>query len=479
MAGNIRPAGVFDTSYNDDIAIFRTRWEKIFWGAAFLIILAVPLIASMGLIPHLWVGTVIRLCILIIAVQGLNILIGYTGQISLGHSAFIAIGAYTSAILGRELGWSFWVVLPLSALFTGLVGLIFGLPSLRVKGFYLAMATLAAQFIIPWVLEHPLEPLTNGNRPLNVPAPVIGPFNVYETFGDTSSMDGETILEVDAGHPVWVDYLTIIIITGGETIPQIVAMRTTEVEGGEVVTTEEFANSAFKVVTDGDTTRLTLEATKKGTYSFTAVPDEEAPASYTMQIEARKALSLATENAIYYFIIPFTVVIMLLGHNIIRTRTGRAFISVRDNDLAAELLGINVFTYKLQAFFLSAVYAGISGTLLAYETNSLSLDFFSLTRSIEMLAMVVIGGAGFPLGAIFGAAFFNLFNDIFIPSIGPFLRDVLPKLMPFVDVVNIYAAINPILFGLALMIFLILEPRGLAYRWEIMKIAWKIRPYSY
>jgi branched-chain amino acid transport system permease protein len=232
-------------------------------------------------------------------------------------------------------------------------------------------------------------------------------------------------------------------------------------------------------VTDGETTHITFTASKEGTYTVTAAPDEETETSYTLAAETSKALSFATEGAFYFVIVPLTVLLVMAGDNIIRTRVGRAFISVRDNDLAAELLGINVFTYKLQAFFLSAVYAGIAGTLMAYETNSLWLDFFQLERSIEMLAMVIIGGAGFPLGALFGAAFFNLFNQVFIPAISPTLQGVLPKIFPFVDVVNIYAAINPVLFGLALMIFLILEPRGLAYRWEILKIAWKIRPYSY
>ncbi|MBC7871664.1 MAG: branched-chain amino acid ABC transporter permease, partial [Chitinophagaceae bacterium] len=110
-----------------------------------------------------------RIAIYTIAVQGLNILVGYTGQISLGHAAFMAVGAYSSAAFVRDLGLSFWIALPAAALFTGLIGLIFGLPSLRVKGFYLAMATLAAQFIIPWVIRFPLEPITNGSRALEVP----------------------------------------------------------------------------------------------------------------------------------------------------------------------------------------------------------------------------------------------------------------------------------------------------------------------
>jgi branched-chain amino acid transport system permease protein len=162
-----------------------------------------------------------------------------------------------------------------------------------------------------------------------------------------------------------------------------------------------------------------------------------------------------------------------------RTRVGRAFISVRDNDLAASLLGINVFYYKLRAFFLSAVYAGLAGGLWAFDSGSLSPDKFTLALSIEFLAMLVIGGAGFALGPLFGVAFINLLTQYVIPSSIPFFSSFLPALLPFVDRVNILASLSPILFGTVLIIFLILEPRGLAYRWEILKIAWKIRPYAY
>jgi branched-chain amino acid transport system permease protein len=370
MSANIRPSGVFDTSYAEDISINRTRGDKWLANGLLIVLLIVPLLTNegplgVGLVPQLWIGLIIRIAIFAIAVQGLNILIGYTGQISLGHAAFMAVGAYFSAILARELGMSFWLALPLSALFTGAVGLIFGLPSLRVKGFYLAMATLAAQFIIPWILRYPLEGLTGGSRPLEVPAPTL--------FG----------------------------------------------------------------------------------------------------------LSFAHENAMFYIIIPLAVIMSLAARNIARTRVGRALVSVRDNDLAAELLGINVFSYKLQAFFLSALYAGVAGCLLAFESNSLSLDKFLLDRSIEMLAMLVIGGAGFPLGPLFGVAFVNLLTQNIIPSIIPSVKGVLPSLFPFLNPINVDAALSPLLFGLALMVFLIIAPRGLAHRWEIFKISWKLRPYSH
>lgn len=369
MSANIRPSGVFDVTYAEDISINRTRTDKIVANGLFILLLLIPLLTVQGplginLIPQLWIGTIIRIAIFAIAVQGLNILVGFTGQISLGHAAFMAVGAYTSAILVRELGMSFFIALPIAALFTGGIGLIFGLPSLRVKGFYLVMATLAAQFIIPWLLRYPLESLTNGSRPLEVPAPNL--------FG----------------------------------------------------------------------------------------------------------ISFAHENAMFYIVIPLAVFMMLAARNIFRTRVGRAFISIRDNDLAAELLGINVFSYKLQAFFLSALYAGVAGALMAFDSNSITRDSFLLDRSVEMLAMLVIGGAGYPLGPLFGVAFVNLLTQNIIPSLIPTLNEALPRLLPFINPVNIFAALSPLLFGLALVIFLIAAPRGLAHRWEIFKIAWKIRPYA-
>lgn len=386
MADNIRPAGVFDTNYSEDLALDRTLGDKLRVYGGFLLLLLVPVFSVNGIIgqalpfaiPSVWVSIFSSIAIFVIAAQGLNILVGYTGQISLGHAAFMAVGAYSGALLAKGFDvtiagelvaigpFPFWIALPIAALFTGLVGLVFGLPSLRVKGFYLAMATLAAQFIIPWLIENPLKPWTNAPLALQeIPPPML--------FG----------------------------------------------------------------------------------------------------------FSFASRESMYYIIIPLSVFLMLFARNIIRTRTGRAFISVRDNDLAAELLGINVFWYKLQAFFLSSVYAGIAGALMAFERNALDPDFFTLTISVELLAMLVIGGAGFPLAPLFGVSFVKLLNSWAIPTIAPFFSATLPALLPFIEPVNIGAALRPLLFGTALVLFLILEPRGIAYRWEILRIAWKIRPYSY
>ena len=471
---NINPAGVFDTTYEEDMSIDRTRRDKLWKNLAFLALLLVPLLSVSGplglkLISDQYVGLIARVSIFVIAVQGLNLLVGYTGQMSLGHAAFMAVGAYSSAILARELGFTFWTALPMSALLTGLIGLVFGLPSLRVKGFYLAMATLAAQFIIPWVLRYPLEDLTGGTRPLSVPAPIIGPFASYadETISD------ETPLVFAAGDHYFVDVISVRLAVVSGAHPTIALVNPT----GAVVPAGDVNMTVHKDAA-GVVTGLSYIASKAGEYGVAIIADAETGA-FEAQVSRSKALSFATNIAMYYIIVPLAVLLMYLARNIIRTRTGRAFISVRDNDLAAELLGINVFTYKLRAFFLSAVYAGVAGCLLAFERNSLSLDMFQLDVSIEMLAMLIIGGAGYPLGAMFGVTFIRLLQEAAIPALRPVLADLLPRAFPFIDVVNITSAINPILFGGALIIFLVFEPRGIAHRWEVFKVAWKIRPYSY
>ena len=470
---NIHPAGVFDTTYEEDMSVDRTARDKLWKNLAFLALLLLPLVSvsgplGLGWVSDQYIGLVARISTFVIAAQGLNILVGYTGQISLGHAAFMAIGAYGSAILARELGFSFWLALPASALLTGLVGLLFGLPSLRVKGFYLAMATLAAQFIIPWVLRYPMEDLTGGIRPLNVPAPMIGPFGAY--VEDVISSDQPIAFQ--AGDPYFVDVIAVALsdVPGSYPVIELVNPAGDAVPYGDV-------NMSVTEDSAGNVTGLSYIASKAGEYTVIIRADDGG--EFTAVVQRSKALSFASDIAMYYIIVPLAVLLMFLARNIIRTRTGRAFISVRDNDLAAELLGINVFGYKLRAFFLSAVYAGVAGCLLAYERNSLSLNAFELDTSIEMLAMLIIGGAGYPLGAMFGVTFIRVLQEALIPFLRPWLSDILPQLFPFIDAVNITSAINPIVFGGALIVFLVLEPRGIAHRWEVFKVAWKLRPYSY
>jgi branched-chain amino acid transport system permease protein len=386
----LRPSGVYDVKYEQDLSIYRTRVDW-FWGILILaVLLILPLLTregpffETGLVSVSVLSTFTRIGIFIIIVTGLNLLMGYTGQISLGQAAFVMVGAYTSQVLVAQKGVTFWAALPISALFTGLVGLIFGIPSLRVRGFYLAMATLAAQFIIPWFIKAYEGTWFQGG------------------FWDATGFIGEFLREIDLGG-----------------------------------------------------------ATGKS-----------VPAPELLGVKFNNDLSM------YYVVLVVMLLCAAAARNIIRSRIGRALISVRDNDLAAEQLGINVFRYKLLAFFIAAVYAGIAGSLQAHANQSISPGAFDLTVSIRYLGMLIVGGVGFPLGATFGVAFFFLINDFIIPNIRPWLQAQLPNLLPFVDSTNIEPALLPMLFGITLVIFLIYEPRGLAYRWALIQAAWKLRPFS-
>jgi branched-chain amino acid transport system permease protein len=335
------------------MATIRQRWQ---WWLLVLFILALyalPFYASGGI-----VSLVNRIGITIIAVQGLNLLTGYTGQISLGQAAFMTTGGYLSALLVGNLGWPFFPALLVAAVLTGFIGLIFGLPSLRVKGFYLAMATLAAQFIIPWFSRNIFPEVLNGAQGINVKAPVI-----------------------------------------------------------------------FGIVFNK--------------------PDK-------------------------YIFITLTVLILstVLARNLSRSRIGRAFVAIRDHDLAAELLGVHLFKYKLHAFFLAAVYAGAAGSLAAHNLRHINSETFDLIDSVFFLGMIVIGGLGTNLGPFFGSIVVEMLVEVAV-LLAPFLGKHFPS-----AAAGALHALRPIFFGTALMLFLIFEPRGLAHRWQLLKAAWRLRPFS-
>lgn len=350
----MRPAGEFDETYAADMATIRQPWQWLVLFGFLIALYTLPLYASQSI-----VALTNRIGITIIAVQGLFLLTGLTGQISLGQAAFMTTGGYISALLVNNLGWSFFISLPVAALCAGLVGLLFGLPSLRVKGFYLVMATLAAQFIIPWFTRNAFKDVLNGAQGLNVAIPSL--------FG--------------------IEFNT----------PQ------------------------------------------------------------------------------RYLFLTLTVLILstFVAYNVSRSRLGRAFITVRDNDLAAEVLGINLFKYKLQAFFLAAVYAGLAGALTAHQLRHINSETFNLIDSILFMGMLVIGGLGSNLGPIFGAVVVEVLIEI-ATILGPVFADILPS-----TAYGAVQALRPLFFGMALMLFLIFEPRGLAYRWHLIKAAWRLRPFSH
>jgi branched-chain amino acid transport system permease protein len=292
--------------------------------------------------------------IAIISVHGLNILTGYCGQISIGHVGFMAVGAYVSAILTATLGWPFWIALPCAAFAAGFAGLVFGLPSLKIKGFYLIMATISAHFIIIWLVIH-LRILTGGPDGMPVPKPQIGSF-VFNT------------------------------------------------------------------------------------------------------------------KASYYYLVMVIVCLATYGAvNITRTRAGRAFVAIRDNDLAAEVMGINLWVYKLQAFFIGCVYAGVAGSLLVHYYGFASVDQFPFIDSVWYLGMLIVGGMGSIEGAVLGAVSLKLLDEL-VTVIGPVLSAAVAA--------QAAASLALVTRGLVIILFLIFEPRGLAHLWWMIKAYYRVWPFS-
>ena len=167
------------------------------------------------------------------------------------------------------------------------------------------------------------------------------------------------------------------------------------------------------------------------------------------------------------------VVCVFLAKNLARTRVGRAFIAVRDNDLAAEVMGINLFYYKMLAFFIGCFMAGIAGSLLAHWTGSISADNFSFMNSILFVGMIIIGGLGTSLGPILGVIVIELLQ-VGVTKMTPALQDAFPSLPG-----GFATGIAPMIFGLVIILFLIFEPRGIAHRWNLFKTSYRLWPFSY
>ena len=350
-----RPAGYFDVRYEQDMAIVRTAPQ---WGVliGFLILLAtLPLFAG-----SYFLSFMILTGISLIAVLGLNILTGYAGQISIGHQAFVAVGAYTTAVLMDSFHWNFWATLPLAGLAAAAVGVLFGLPSFRLKMLYLAMSTLAAQFIIIAFFNHAFP---------------------------------------DYFHAV----------------------------SGIRVNRPELADIDFR-----------------------------------------------NNEAFYYVVIVITVLMTFFAKNLVRSRLGRAFVAIRDNDLASEVMGINVPKIKLYAFAIGCFYAGISGALHATYYRSVNPMQFHIDISIWYLGCLIVGGMGTTVGGVFGVLFLRIikeFTVIVSPILGGMVSPInAPKIGPALGIIS-WAAV--------VILFLIFEPRGLAHTWEVLKARFRHWPFKF
>jgi branched-chain amino acid transport system permease protein len=344
--------GDFKENYLKDEAIFQSSPVKFFLTLFFVFLLIFPFVANAYL---LYMANMIGFAV--IGAVGLNLLTGFTGQISLGHSAFIGVGAYTSAILITRCGFSFWVSLPIAGLVSALAGMIIGLPSFRVKGLYLCIATLASQFIFEFIFVH-WESMTNGITGIHIPPPQIGSFK------------------------------------------------------------------------------------------------------------------FATEKDFYWITLFFSFLAVGYARNLVRSRMGRAFVAIRDRDLSAEIIGINLLHYKLSSFAISSFYAGITGALWMSFLKVVTPEHFPFILSIQFLAMVIIGGMGSVLGSIFGAVFMTL-----VPEFLGYVTTVVKMQAPGYE--QLFIPMKEVVFGGLIIIFLIFEPHGLAEIWNRVKSVFRLWPFSY
>ena len=354
------PSGVYSDSYSKDMAIVRTRLQWILLIVFLIFLFAFPLLP---LTSEYLLRVIIEIAILVISVQGINILTGFCGQVTIGQAAFMLVGGYVSALLTKFFGFSFWVALPCAALTAALIGILFGIPSLRVKGLYLTIFTFVAHVVIFWSLRY-IPTILNqswGAAGLSAPPPTIANF------------------------------------------------------------------------------------------VFDSVP------------------------SFYYLTIVFAILFTLFTKNIVRSGLGRAFIAVRDNDKAAEAIGINVFRYKLIAFAICSFYAGVAGSLSAHYIGWIAVDSYNLMDAVWYLGMVIIGGLGSVLGAILGV--------IFILALKQGMLITLPLIYaPLEKITGQSTGSGGVLlfiFGSVVILFLIFEPRGLAHRWEIFKASYRLWPFAH
>ena len=355
-----REAGQYKTSYAADQAIFPIAQDR--WGVilvALLAFVAVPMVAS-----EYWLQAVlIPFLVFSMAALGLNILLGYAGQLSLGTGAFMAVGGYmaykiTTAVPELNL----LIVFLLAGLVAAAVGMLFGLPSLRIKGFYLAVATLAAQFFIIWLFN---------KQPW---------FYNYNPSG-------------------------------------------------------------------------TITAPPRTLFGLTISGPQ------------------ATAEVRYLVALVFVCVFALLAKNLTRSRIGRCWMAIRDMDIAAEIIGIKPYQTKLLAFGISSFFCGVAGAMMVFLwLGSVETEAFDINISFNVLFMVIIGGLGSILGSFLGAAFITLL-PVFLTNVPPLIGLEMP--------IDLQKHIEIMTFGALIVVFLILEPLGLARLWQITKEKLRIWPFPY
>ena len=360
------PCGDYHQNYKQDHAWFQTKFIR-----AKMIVLMAILFVGLPLVSDSYLLSVWNYVgFTILGALGVQLLIGFCGQVTLGHGAFIAVGAYTSTLLILEFPWPQFLVdwgiaYPISifiaAVVAGIWSVLFGLPSARVKGFYLILTTMAAQFItVDFVLTQYVSQIGGRGQAFSLPPGTI-------KYGP------------------WV---------------------------------------------------------------------------------------IDSELKIYYMMIVLVIICTVLMANLLRSKAGRAWIAIRDNDISAEVMGINVVKYKLMAFFVAGFLGGIAGSFWISSLAAISPEHFPWFLSLWLVGVILIGGVGSIYGTIFGSIFMVVVMEALQLGIMP-LADSYPKLL--MD----FLFIKEAAFGLAICIFLIYEPNGLAYRWWQIKNYFNLWPFSY
>lgn len=344
--------GVYHTTYESDLSLRPTRAHRVRLALIVVLLLMAPFVLS-----PFWLSVANQIGIAIVGAVGLNILTGHTGLISLGQGAFLGVGAYTSAILVARFDVPTVLAIVAAMAVTAAVGTFFGLPSLRLKGLYLAMATLAAQFILLFVIRN-WEFVTGGTEAVVVGSP--------ELFG-------------------W---------------------------------------------------------TIRGDFSW------------------------------YWVIFAVAILVVLGARNLFRTGLGRAFHAVRDQDIAAAVMGIDVGRYKLLSFAVSSALIGLAGAMTAHYRTIVTWERFTLDVSILYLAMIIVGGLGSVAGSVYGATFMTVLPSM-IQQFARNVRDTIPALAREIPAIQLFS------FGLVIVLFLLFEPRGLDRTWQRVKDYFRLWPFRY
>ena len=348
-------AGVFHTSYASELRLRHTSAERLR-----LVLVVAGLLTLPWLVNPYWLGIVNTIGIAAIGAVGLNILVGFTGQISLGQGGFLAVGAFTSGLLVQRAGLPVPLAMLAAVLVTAAIGAFFGLPALRLKGLYLAIATIASQEIIIFVVRR---------------------------WG-------------------W--------LTGGQGFL--------------------------------DVDRLAIFGWRVPRTSF--------------------------EFVWYWIIAGLAVLAVVTARNLFRTALGRSFMAVRDHDIAASAIGVDLTRTKLLAFAVSSGYVGLAGALTAHYTQTVTWERFTIDVSIQYLAMIIVGGLGSIAGAVYGAAFIMLLPPL-LAELANALRTRVPLLADQLPAVQAAA------FGLVIVLFLLFEPRGLDRIWHRVKDYARFWPFRY